>query len=440
MRPVAQLHCPGGTVAAGALETFARNCVGAGIEQVFVSPRQSLLALGHGAGHNSAYATLLRGCAPVASANVMSSAWERPAPETWLRESALLSILDELALLGGADVSLVDRLSARTPHTGARFNCVTATVPHHWRFVARLRNGSLCEASCFVSTFALPGALETLVALDAQNPLWSEEDFQMAILPFASPVSRRAEGRSAVPESEVDEGFSEEADGMLRLTIAAESRRFEPAFLDEVGFLARRYRLGRVFLTPDHRIVLRNLPVASREEWLDLLRGRRLRLRHDAYDLGWRVDFRDNARCTSIQRELRRRHVGLEGLRFAFGTEPTADGAHVWLERTGLSRIIVRLGVGSGWKDLGGAWSTPGVAALVARAVAEPGLPIEVPEPTEPAQAKGGPVLTCPHCLTVYDPLYGDEHAGIAAGTLPEELPEHYECAVCGAPRGELVA
>jgi rubredoxin len=44
----------------------------------------------------------------------------------------------------------------------------------------------------------------------------------------------------------------------------------------------------------------------------------------------------------------------------------------------------------------------------------------------------------CEICGYIYDPSMGDEDAGIAPGTKFEDLPEDWECPICGAPKEEF--
>nr|WP_320042451.1 rubredoxin [uncultured Desulfobacter sp.] len=38
----------------------------------------------------------------------------------------------------------------------------------------------------------------------------------------------------------------------------------------------------------------------------------------------------------------------------------------------------------------------------------------------------------------MYDPAQGDPDRGIAPGTAFEDLPENWNCPVCGEPKGEF--
>jgi rubredoxin len=44
----------------------------------------------------------------------------------------------------------------------------------------------------------------------------------------------------------------------------------------------------------------------------------------------------------------------------------------------------------------------------------------------------------CGICGYIYDPTVGDPDTGIDPGTPFEELPDDWECPICGAPKEEF--
>jgi rubredoxin len=44
----------------------------------------------------------------------------------------------------------------------------------------------------------------------------------------------------------------------------------------------------------------------------------------------------------------------------------------------------------------------------------------------------------CSVCGYVYDPAEGDPDNDVAAGTSFDDLPDDYECPVCGAPKEDF--
>jgi len=45
----------------------------------------------------------------------------------------------------------------------------------------------------------------------------------------------------------------------------------------------------------------------------------------------------------------------------------------------------------------------------------------------------------CETCDYIYDPAQGDPDSGIASGTSFEDLPDDWECPVCGVGKDEFV-
>lgn len=44
----------------------------------------------------------------------------------------------------------------------------------------------------------------------------------------------------------------------------------------------------------------------------------------------------------------------------------------------------------------------------------------------------------CTVCGYVYDPAQGDPDNDVAAGTAWEDVPEEWECPICGAPKDDF--
>ncbi len=44
----------------------------------------------------------------------------------------------------------------------------------------------------------------------------------------------------------------------------------------------------------------------------------------------------------------------------------------------------------------------------------------------------------CTMCGYIYDPEVGDEDNGVTPGTAFEDIPEDWECPMCGAPKSDF--
>ncbi len=102
---------------------------------------------------------------------------------------------------------------------------------------------------------------------------------------------------------------------------------------------------------------------------------------------------------------------------------------------------------GTSFKDLPEEWRCPVCGATVKafKPLAGPGsVHAENGAASQEKHNKPKGVVTgmkkyrCDVCGYVYDPEVGEAAAGIAAGTAFEDVPDDYECPVCGASKDEF--
>lgn len=107
-----------------------------------------------------------------------------------------------------------------------------------------------------------------------------------------------------------------------------------------------------------------------------------------------------------------------------------------------------KIAKGTQFKDLPDDWRCPvcGATKKAFRPLAGPGsVHAENTKTREaPGQSPGGKgtmqKYRCNICGYVYDPEVGEPAAGIAPGTSFEDLPDSYECPVCGATKDDFTA
>lgn len=104
---------------------------------------------------------------------------------------------------------------------------------------------------------------------------------------------------------------------------------------------------------------------------------------------------------------------------------------------------------GTKFEDLPEGWTCPvcGASVKAFRPLAGPGSVHEEntksPVDTGAIKVKKGAVAdmekyTCDVCGYEYDPAEGDKAAGIPPGTAFKDLPDDYECPICGAGKGDF--
>ncbi len=103
---------------------------------------------------------------------------------------------------------------------------------------------------------------------------------------------------------------------------------------------------------------------------------------------------------------------------------------------------------GTQFKDLPDEWRCPVCGATVKafKPLAGPGsvhaenaaATVAPAQPETEGATSSMKKYRCDICGYVYDPDVGDDAAGIAAGTSFDDLPDDYECPVCGAGKDEF--
>ncbi len=100
---------------------------------------------------------------------------------------------------------------------------------------------------------------------------------------------------------------------------------------------------------------------------------------------------------------------------------------------------------GTQFKDIPDDWRCPvcGASKKAFRPLAGPGSvhaenTANAEENRTEGAASGMKKYRCDICGYVYDPAVGDEAAGISAGTAFEDLPDDWECPVCGAAKEDF--
>ncbi len=105
-----------------------------------------------------------------------------------------------------------------------------------------------------------------------------------------------------------------------------------------------------------------------------------------------------------------------------------------------------KIAKGTQFKDISDDWHCPvcGASKKAFRPLAGPGsVHAENAQAQESSASSSGSTdamkkYRCDICGFVYDPAVGDPAAGIAPGTAFADLPDDYECPVCGAGKSDF--
>jgi len=251
------------------------------------------------------------------------------------------------------------------------------------------------------------------------------------------------------------------------LGIYRRDEQFSVNFLLELFQLCLQTKVGQVCVTPWKSLIIKNIEEADREKWSRILGRHNINVRHAASELCWQTEDHSDEGAALKQRILRsfdRHDFRTFGLSFGIQTRPKPEVFGSVLIR---KRPLLRLGTltllsqydilftedfnlnsRTYFNFATGLWKThlPGQLERLCQKfssqkwaeVREESV-AEVVETTAPTEAEPPRLVhQCPHCLTVYDPDFGDELNGIAPGVAFDDLLESYVCPTCEAPKVEF--
>ncbi len=217
--------------------------------------------------------------------------------------------------------------------------------------------------------------------------------------------------------------------------------------------------IGMISLTPWKSIIVKGIVEKDRLEWEKLLGKYGINMRHSSLELNWHLPVADQEALdlkNYLVRALDQQDISTYGLTFTVKTQQhkvlftsvVVERAEKDDERQpDLYNILFAKDFNPNLFDF--YYYARGVSKEII-----PPLLIElskkyyeqldtnrlVPASHELPRREPLPkkVYQCSSCLTVYDDTYGDERAGVSPGTSFHELPENYQCPVCGEPKNNF--
>lgn len=238
---------------------------------------------------------------------------------------------------------------------------------------------------------------------------------------------------------------------------------YDLKFLKAMCELCAECRIGKISLTPWKSFIVKGIPVAYKLQWEKFLGKFGINVRHSLLELNWHIPVNnEDAKNTKtfLVRSLDQNDISTYGLTFSIVDYNKRKDyfTSIVIEKNpapkGFESIIVR----DTYNVLHANRFDPNTRSYVVHVqdvdkVDLPGVLIELSKkyfdqlgapveelkiPSKQKEVISQEVHQCTHCLTIYDQEMGDESQQIAKGTLFSDLPEHYTCPMCEAPKSDF--
>jgi rubredoxin len=397
--------------------------------------------------------------------------------DSWLSEGVYKDVFDLFHYQPRLKVNICDSKQSFTPLFTGHLNWVASVYQHYWYLHIRFPGSH--------RVFCWPELIYTndlgnfsvqlerlLLTLHQQNPVADhpELDILMAFIKqTVTYISRPVTEKLAFPSFKLPyyEGFNREGNSYW-LGIYRRDETFSLPFLKELCNLCLQQKIGAMHATAWKSLLIKDIALSSRRQWDQLLDRYRINVRHAANELNWQVEDKCEDGLILKRHVIRyfdKEDVRTFGLCFAVKTRETSHlfGTIVIrrqqrknpnklksLERfdilykkdfnpNGTELILFREQVE---KDYLGTYLVSLCKFYYeTHHIESSASTMEVQD----VEVKTAPVKEqewihqCGSCFTVYDSSVDDEDNKVAAGTAFDDVPETYQCSLCGADKSAFI-
>lgn len=397
---------------------------------------------------------------------------------SWLSEGVYNDILDRFDFNPQLKVNLVDKDQNFVPFFTGNINFISSPLNNYWYLYIRFpKTNSLYRWKALIYSFDIPAVTKLIeAAIFSNKDLFYERKGANGDVLYTmvhakqtfitQPLTEELQlPKFALPYYE---GFNKYGN-KLWLGIYRRNESFPVSFLKELCLICLKTKIGQLYTTPWKSLVVKGIQVGDRKLW-DLLLGKhRINVRHASNELNWQVEDLSEEALTLkryIIRQFDKEDVRTYGLCFAIkiGSKTGLFGSVVirkkdkeaYNRRKALDRydILYTKDFNPNSKEV----------ILFRKDIEKENLGVYLislckyfyeqqqqdnavlhhifreEEKREQAEESSKAIVhQCRHCFSIYDENFGDEWAGIEAGTTFDSLPATYQCSICNAPKEDFI-
>ncbi|ARK12156.1 rubredoxin domain-containing protein [Fibrella sp. ES10-3-2-2] len=471
-----KINMPAGIVSPAALQVILRAAYEARVRRVRFGARQQLLLVVHYE-EMRAFEKTLRQQQIVYELNtdqypnIISSYCGEEVFRTgsWLREGEYHTILDQFDYQPRLKINLSDSDQSFTPFFTGNLNFIASPEPHFWYLYVRPRqSNTVFQWRDLIYTNDVGRLARQVESAMLNQELTAPDALYTAVMNRETFITQPATQPVQLPEFSLPyyEGFNRYGQRTW-LGLYRQDEQFTIDFLLDLCALCLKTRVGEICVTAWKSLIIKNIAEEDRPAWSMVLGKHNINVRHAANELAWQTEDHTDEGMTIKQRVVRyfeKYDTRTFGLCFGVQTKPKSEVfGSVLIRKRALLRIgtLPLLSVYDLYftehfnpnsrtyflfdKGLLG-YSLPFQVHRLCRQFSAQRLkaqyeqmPADEPEATAPAPVQ--PTLhQCPHCYTAYDPQFGDDRNGIAAGTSFSNVPDSFTCPTCDTPKEEWIA
>jgi rubredoxin len=378
---------------------------------------------------------------------------------SWVKEDTYNVIIDSFDYNPKLKINIVDPAQSIVPLFTGELNFVASKEDNYWYLYIRdKRKGNTVECwPRLIFSQDIPKICAELEKLFLQYLPFTTEQLYMILMNNFVRINYKAFNeklRFADIVFPYYEGLNGMLNGQYWLGLYWRNNQYDIDFMSAACRLCQETNVSKINIIPWKAFIIKGLRASDRIRWEKLMGKFGINERHSSLELNWHLPVIDDEALELkrfLVRELDLQDISTHGLTFTVMTNRSMFY---------FTSIVIE-------KNAAGPSSVPDYNILYAknfnptsvayqsyarqvRKEVIPALLIELSkiyyrqlnpeketvateETTNLATQRTSNLYRCVNCLTVYDSKYGDPISGIAAGTPFAQLPDTYQCHVCGS-------
>lgn len=367
----------------------------------------------------------------------------------WLLGDTYLDILYSFDYQPTLKINIVDPLQNLVPLFTGELNFIASTYPRFWYLYLHLpRFGKKQIWPLLIDGDDIGNLSKLIEEIYTQEETGNSNDLFTA-------VNKRFTGRTRHFEHELHLPFHEfplygglhKAGSTHWLGIYRRNHRFSINFMEALHKQCVQSKIGKLCITPHKMLLIKDIREEDRLQWEKMLGMHSINIQHSALELNWQLPDLDQEAMelkNALVRELVEKEARTAGVSFAIQTKPLDIATSVIIrQETGNMDYAFSIYHTADFTVNNAHWQSfarnvsrqhliPTLLQLCQAYYTQLGTSALLAETEEsPIIMPTHELYQCPHCLTIYDPLYGDSSCSIAAGVSFKDLPETYACNIC---------
>jgi rubredoxin len=382
---------------------------------------------------------------------------------SWVKEDTYNVLMDGFEFTPRLKINIVDPVQRIVPLFSGQLNFIASREENYWYLYIRdPRKGNVLECwPRLVFGQDIPRISREIESLFLEfRPFTTEELYLMLLNNYVrityKPITEKLKLQdTAFP---IYEGLNAMLNNQYWLGLYWRNNEYDIEFMSAACKLCQETNISKINIIPWKAFIIKGIKSSDRLRWQKVMGKFGINERHSSLELNWHLPVIDNEALELkrfLVRELDQQDISIHGLTFTIKTQPD-----MFL----FTSVVIEKSLAGygGYNILYAKNFNPNTVTYLTyakhvRKEVIPSLLVELSklyfrqlnpekEPSrelrdEPQISRNTlPVYQCSNCLTVYDPRYGDELAGIPPGVSFAALPDTYRCHVCDTEKRYFAA